>query len=55
MFQLSQEVQYKDHKGIIDFVDEHYIGVCINSEDVCVRHVRMIVYRSDWDKLIINT
>jgi len=55
MFQLGQEVQYKDHKGIIDFIDEHYIGMCINSENIRVRHVRMIIYRSDWDTLVINT
>jgi hypothetical protein len=54
MFQLGQEVQYKDHKGIVDFVDEHYIGICINLEDIRVRHVRMIIYRSDWEDIIIN-
>jgi hypothetical protein len=55
MFQLGQEVQYKDRKGIVDFIDERYIGICINSEDIRVRHVRMIVYRSDWEDIIINT
>jgi len=55
MFRLGQEVQYKDHKGIVDFIHDRYIGICINSEDIRVRHVRMIVYLSDWNTVIINT
>jgi len=55
MFRLGQEVQYKDHKGIVDFIDDLYIGICINSEDIRVRHVRLIVYFSDWNTVIINT
>jgi hypothetical protein len=54
MFQLGQEIQYKNLKGRVDFIDERYIGICINSEDIRVRHVRMLVYRSDWDKIILN-
>jgi len=55
MFQLGQEVQYKDHKGIVDFVDEHYIGICIKECEDKLRCVRLIVYRSDWEDIIINT
>jgi hypothetical protein len=52
---MGQEVQYKDHKGIVDFFDEHYIGICIKACEDRLRCVRVIVYSCDWDKVIINT
>jgi len=55
MFQLGQEVQYKDHKGIVDFVDEHYIGICIKDCEDKLRCVRLIVYPNQWKEVIINT
>jgi len=55
MFQLGQEVQYNEHKGIVDFYDKHYIGICINGCEDRLRSVRLIVYPCDWDKVSINT
>jgi hypothetical protein len=55
MFQLGQEVQYKVQKGIVDFVDEHYIGICIKECEDKLRCVRLIVYPDQWKEVIINT
>jgi hypothetical protein len=55
MFQLGQKVQYKDHKGIVDFIDDCYIGICIKECEDQLRCVRLIVYSHDWDMVIINT
>ena len=55
MFQLGQEVQYKDYKGIVDFIDDRYIGICIKACEDRLRCVRLIVYSHDWDMVIINT
>ena len=45
------EVQYRDHIGIIRFVDEDYITVCVSefrdrSRDVCI-----VVYKEDYKNL----
>jgi hypothetical protein len=45
------EVQYRDHIGIIRFVDEDYITVCVSefrdrSKDVCI-----VVYKEDYKNL----
>lgn len=45
------EVIYKDHMGIIRFVDDEYITVCISefpdrSRDVCI-----VVYKKDFKHL----
>lgn len=45
------KVQYKDHIGIIRFVDDEYVTLCINefrdrSRDVCI-----IVYKEDFKNL----
>jgi len=55
MFQLGQEVQYKDHKGIIDFVNDYYIGICVKECEDKLRCVRLIVYPDQWVYVIINT
>jgi len=55
MFQLGQEVQYKDQKGIVDFIDTNYIGICVKECDVRLRCVRLIVYPEQWKEVIINT
>jgi hypothetical protein len=55
MFQLGQEVQYKDNKGIVDFIDEHYIGICVKECQDKLRCIRVIVYPDCWKEVIINT
>jgi len=55
MFQLGQEVQYKTNKGIVDFIDDHYIGICVKECDIRLRCVRVIVYPEQWKDVIINT
>lgn len=45
------EVRYGDHIGIIRFVDEEYVTVCISefvdkSRDVCI-----VVYKEDYKNL----
>jgi len=54
MFQLGQEVQYKAHKGIIDFVDASYVGICVKQCDNRLHCVRVIVYPEQWEYIIIN-
>jgi hypothetical protein len=55
MFQLGQEVQYKDQKGIVDFVDASYVGICVKQCDNRLHCIRLIVYPDQWEEVIINT
>ena len=47
-FYRGLEVKYKDHIGVVEFMCDQYITICINrlehkSKDVC-----FLVYQSQW-------
>jgi hypothetical protein len=47
-FYQGLEVRYKDHVGVVDFICDQYITVCVRrlehrSKDVC-----LLVYQSQW-------
>jgi len=45
------EVQYKNHIGIIRFVDEEYVTVCIEEFQDRRRDVCIVVYKEDYKNL----
>lgn len=45
------EVQYKNHIGVIRFVDEDYVTVCISEFQDRRRDVCIVVYKEDYKNL----
>ena len=47
-FTKGIQVQYKNCTGIIEFVCNEYITVCVKTYDDKFRTVCMLVYRNEW-------
>jgi len=48
-------VKYKDHTGIVRFISNQYITICVKTYDHKVRDVCMLVYPEQWkDIQIVN-
>lgn len=44
-------VTYNNHVGLIDFVCEHYITICVNQFDHKSRDVCMLIYPQQWKEV----
>ena len=49
-FVEGTEVEYLNHRGIIDFVSQSYVVIAIPSK---INAARLIVYREDYSKIHI--
>jgi hypothetical protein len=47
-FYKGLNVKYKDHIGVVDFVCEKYITICVRTLDHRSRDVCLLVYPSQW-------
>ena len=52
-FTKGIQVQYKNCTGIIEFVCNEYITVCVKTYDDKFRTVCMLVYRNEWKDIEI--
>jgi hypothetical protein len=50
-FYKGLNVKYKDHFGVVDFVCEKYITVCIKRYDHKSRDVCLLVYQPQWKEV----
>lgn len=46
-------VRYKHFTGRIQFISEKYLTLCINQFEQRERDVCILIYRSDWEKIIL--
>jgi hypothetical protein len=47
-FYQGLDVKYRDHIGVVDFVSEKYITICINQSKNRLKEVCILVYPSQW-------
>ncbi len=48
-------VKYKEHTGIIRFISNQYITICVETHEHKVRDVCMLVYPEQWNDIqIVN-
>ena len=47
-FYSGLNVKYKDHIGVVDFVCEKYITICIDKLEHRSKDVCLLVYPSQW-------
>jgi hypothetical protein len=47
-FYEGLNVKYKDHVGVVSFVCEKYITICINQSGHRSRDVCLLVYQPQW-------
>lgn len=47
-FHNGLEVRYKDHVGVINFICEKYITICMVDADHKLKDVSLLVYRNQW-------
>lgn len=47
-FHNGLEVRYKDHVGVINFICEKYITICMEDADHKLKDVSLLVYRNQW-------
>jgi hypothetical protein len=48
-------VRYKEHTGVIRFISNQYVTICVETYDHKVRDVCMLVYPDQWkDIQIVN-
>jgi hypothetical protein len=47
-FYNGLEVRYRDHEGVINFICEKYITICIEDSDHKLKDVSLLVYRNQW-------
>jgi hypothetical protein len=50
-FYKGLEVRYNDYVGIVDFICEHYITICLSKMDHRSKDVCMLVYRPCWKNI----
>jgi predicted membrane channel-forming protein YqfA (hemolysin III family) len=50
-FSEGLSVRYKDHIGIIKFICNSYVTICINSGESKLRQVCILVYSSEWENI----
>lgn len=49
---LGLEVEYRGHVGVINFIDELYLTVCIKKkEGDMISDVCMVVYPNQWENI----
>ena len=54
-FYKGLDVKYKDHVGVVEFMCEQYITVCIRRMDHKSKDVCFLVYASQWEDIeLIN-
>ena len=44
-------VKYKDHTGIIRFICDSYLTLCIQEHEERVRNVCILIYRYEWNQI----
>jgi hypothetical protein len=44
-------VKYKDHTGMIRFICDSYLTLCIEEYDEKVRNVCILIYRDEWNQI----
>lgn len=48
-------VKYKEHTGVIRFISNQYITICVETYEHKVRDVCMLVYPEQWNDIqIVN-
>lgn len=47
-FYNGLEVRYKDNIGVINFICEKYITICMEDADHKLKDVSLLVYRNRW-------
>jgi hypothetical protein len=50
-FYKGLNVKYRDHVGIVNFVCDKYITVCIKTYDHKSRDVCILVYQPQWKEI----
>ena len=45
------EVSFRDVAGIINFVDEHYLTICIKDKSGIMSTTCVVVYNYNWDEV----
>ena len=50
-FYSGLNVKYKDHVGVVDFVCEKYITICINQSENRLKEVCILVYPQYWKEV----
>ncbi len=48
VFTVGLNVKYRDHIGMINFVCEKYINICIRKFDHKSRDVCLLIYPQEW-------
>ena len=59
-FSLGDHVQWKDHKGLVNFIDDRYITICIRTIPNSDPHAKrdqhtfcLLCFRESWDDVIL--
>jgi hypothetical protein len=47
-FYEGLEVRYKEHLGVVDFICDRYITICVRRFEQRSRNVCILVYASQW-------
>ena len=47
-FYQGLKVRYNEHIGVVDFICEKYITICVSTSDHPSRDVCLLVYPSRW-------
>ena len=50
-FYQGLDVKYKDYVGVVDFVCEKYITICINQSENRLKDVCILVYPEQWKEV----
>ena len=50
-FYSGLDVKYRDHVGVVDFVCEKYITICINQSENRLKEVCILVYTNQWKEV----
>ena len=51
-FAPGLEVTFKDICGIINFVDEQYLTICIKDQSGNMSNTCIVVYNFQWDEVV---
>lgn len=44
-------VKYKEHTGVVRFISNQYITICVQTYDHKVRDVCLLVYANEWNNI----
>ena len=51
---IGVEVQYQDHQGVIGFISDTYLTICLKKREAdMISDVCMVVYKQFWDEITL--